>query len=85
MPMIRLYTCLFIVCVAAIANAQNVNTTFRSKIGYSGQTLANVWGYTAPDGREYALAGGSQGLIIVDITNPDAPKQIVQIPGPNSL
>jgi len=85
MLMIRLYTCLFIVCSAIIANAQNVNTTFRSKIGYSGQTLANVWGYTAPDGREYALAGGSQGLIIVDITNPDVPQQIVQIPGPNSL
>ncbi|MFZ4633170.1 MAG: choice-of-anchor B family protein [Saprospiraceae bacterium] len=83
--MIRLYTCLLFACVAGIATAQNVNTTFRSKLGYPGQTLANVWGYTAPDGREYALAGGSQGLIIVDITNPDAPQQIVQIPGPNSL
>ena len=64
--------------------AQNVNTTYRSKISYPGQTLANVWGYTS-GGKEYALVGGSQGLIIVDITNPDSPNQIVQIPGPNNL
>lgn len=65
-------------------SAQNINNTFRSKMTFPGQTLANVWGYTA-GGREYALAGGSLGLIIVDITNPDVPQQIVQIPGPTSL
>jgi len=64
--------------------AQNVNTTFRSKLTYPGQTLANVWGYESR-GREYALVGGAKGLIILDITNPDAPQQIVQIPGPNNL
>ena len=66
------------------APAQNTNTAFRAKITYPGQTLANVWGYAA-GGREYALAGGALGLIIVDVTNPDSPQQIVQIPGPNSL
>ncbi|MDO8366880.1 MAG: choice-of-anchor B family protein [Saprospiraceae bacterium] len=64
--------------------AQNINTAFRSKLTYPGQTLANVWGYESR-GREYALVGGAQGLIIVDITNPAAPQQIVQIPGPNNL
>ncbi|MFN0034640.1 MAG: choice-of-anchor B family protein [Saprospiraceae bacterium] len=64
--------------------AQNLNTTFRHKISYPGQTLANVWGHVA-DGKEYALVGGAQGLIILDITNPDAPQQIAQIPGPNNL
>jgi choice-of-anchor B domain-containing protein len=64
--------------------AQNFNTVLRAKMTFSGQTLANVWGYAAA-GREYALVGGSKGLIIVDITNPDAPQQIVQIPGPNNL
>ncbi|MBN8679591.1 MAG: choice-of-anchor B family protein [Chitinophagales bacterium] len=64
--------------------AQNVNTTFRSKLTYPGQTLANVWGYVSR-GHEYALVGGALGLIIVDITNPDVPQQIVQIPGPNNL
>ncbi|HRI61352.1 MAG TPA: choice-of-anchor B family protein, partial [Saprospiraceae bacterium] len=60
------------------------NTTFRSKLTYPNQTLANVWGYVA-GGKEYALVGGANGLIIVDITNPDVPQQIVQIPGPVSL
>lgn len=64
--------------------AQNVNTTFRSKLTYPGQTLANIWGYETR-GKEYALVGGSLGMIIVDITNPDTPHQIVQIPGPNNL
>lgn len=68
----------------ATAFGQNLNTTFRSKITYPGQTLANVWGYVA-GGKEYALLGGAQGLIIVDVTNPDVPQQIVQIPGPNNL
>ncbi|MFN0216278.1 MAG: choice-of-anchor B family protein [Saprospiraceae bacterium] len=64
--------------------SQNINNTFRSKVTYPGQTLANVWGYESR-GREYALVGGAQGLIILDITNPDIPQQIIQIPGPNNL
>ena len=42
-----------------------------------------LWGYTAPDGREYALLGGFTGTHIVDITE----KPIVEvafIPGPNN-
>jgi choice-of-anchor B domain-containing protein len=69
---------------AFVAQSQNLNTTFRSKIVYPSQTLANIWGHVA-GGKEYALLGGAQGLIIVDVTNPDAPQQIVQIPGPNNL
>ena len=65
-------------------SAQNLNTTFRTKLSYPGQTLANVWGYVA-DGKEYALVGGSKGLIILDITEPATPQQIVQIPGPDNL
>jgi choice-of-anchor B domain-containing protein len=65
-------------------SAQNVNNTYRSKLTFPGQTLANIWGYDYR-GKEYALVGAAQGLVIVDITNPDAPQQIVQIPGPNNL
>lgn len=49
------------------------------------QTLANICGYTAPNGNEYALLGGSSGMIIVDVTNPSNVTQIVQIPMVNSL
>ncbi len=66
-------------------NAQNLNTTFRSKISFPGQTLANVWGYSGRDGKEYALVGASKGIVIIDISNPDLPQQIVQIPGPDNL
>jgi choice-of-anchor B domain-containing protein len=65
--------------------AQNYNLVERSHMDWPGQTLANICGWTSPDGKEYALVGGSQGLIIVDISNPAAPVQIVQIPGPNNL
>lgn len=74
----------FLLLAAISVAAQNLNTTFRAKMTFPGQSLANVWGYVA-GGREYALLGGRQGLIIVDINNPDQPQQIVQIPGPNNL
>ncbi len=62
----------------------NYNAQFRSHTEFPGQTLANICGY-AKDGKEYALLGASKGLIIMDVTNPDEPKQIVQIPGPDNL
>lgn len=68
----------------AFAQLQNINFQLRSTMDFPGQTLANVCGYWQ-DGKEYALLGGSKGLIIVDITNPTAPQQIVQIPGPDNL
>ncbi|MBL7795304.1 MAG: choice-of-anchor B family protein [Saprospiraceae bacterium] len=64
--------------------SQNTNIIFRSKMTFPGQTVANVWGYSTTES-EYALIGASKGLIIADITDPDIPVQIVQIPGPNSL
>ncbi|MFN0016288.1 MAG: choice-of-anchor B family protein [Saprospiraceae bacterium] len=75
---------LWTLLLASTAFSQNTNVAFRSKMTFSGQTVANVWGYAA-NGREYALIGASKGLVIADITNPDEPVQIVQIPGPNSL
>ncbi len=64
--------------------AQNVNITQRAHVLYPNQTLANICGFVK-NKREYALLGGSKGVIIVDVTNPDVPKQIVQIPGINNL
>ncbi len=53
----------------------------RATKAFPGQTLANICGYWQ-NGQEYALLGGSNGMIIVDITNPASPQQIVQIPAP---
>lgn len=82
--MVRFYSLLLLLFCSVLAFGQNINTTFRSKMTFAGQTLANVWGYAA-GGKEYALLGAAKGLIIVDISNPDQPQQIVQIPGPNNL
>ncbi len=64
--------------------AQNYNLQLRSTLDFPGQTLANVSGFSQ-NGREYALVGASLGLAIVEVTNPNAPVLIVQIPGPNNL
>jgi len=63
--------------------AQNVNVTHRSTMTFDDQNLANIWGYSS-GGNEYALVGAEDGLIIVDVTVPDDPQEIVQIPGPSS-
>jgi choice-of-anchor B domain-containing protein len=64
-------------------SGQNYNFQKRSSLTFPGQELANICGYWQ-NGREYALVGGSKGLIIVDITNPDQPVQLIQIPGPDN-
>ncbi|MGH1365304.1 MAG: choice-of-anchor B family protein [Calditrichia bacterium] len=37
---------------------------------YSSTGYNDIWGYTAPDGREYALLGVLNGTSIIDITDP---------------
>jgi len=64
--------------------AQNFNITYRSKISYPGNSCANICGW-AGGGREYALVGASKGLGIVDVTDPDNPVKIVQLPGPDDF
>lgn len=72
------------VLVGAPANAApNHNVIFHSNLDqYAG--YANVWGYTAPSGDEYALLGATTGLSVINVTDPDAPFETGFIPGPNS-
>ena len=63
--------------------AQNRNIVERARVSFP-ETLANICGYVK-DGREYALLGGQKGMIIMEVTNPDAPKMIVRIPGIDNL
>jgi choice-of-anchor B domain-containing protein len=78
-----LHTILMLLSMSAFAQ-NNYNMKFRSHTEFPGQTLANICGY-AQNGREYALLGASKGMIIMDVTNPDSVKQIIQIPGPDNL
>ena len=49
-------------------------------VGYN-----DCWGYTAPDGREYALLGVLNGTSIVDITNTDSLVEVAFIPSTYSI
>ncbi len=80
----KIFTCLFALLAALNIHAQDYNIELRSSMEFPGQTLGNVHGYVQ-NGKEYALLGGQLGLIIVDVTDPDNPVQITQIPGSNSL
>lgn len=51
---------------------------------YASAGYNDVWGYTSPDGREYALLGVGSGTSIIDVTNPKAPVESAFIPGPFS-
>ncbi len=80
----KTFTCTIALLVSLFCQAQDYNIALRSVMEIPGQTLGNVWGYVQ-NGREYALLGGQLGLIIVDVTDPENPVQITQIPGPDNL
>ena len=64
--------------------AQNLNVTFRAQLPYPGQTCANICGYVDSLGNEYALVGASKGMSIVDVTVPNNPVKVKQVPGPDN-
>ncbi len=80
----NIFTFLLAILSVLGLKAQDFNMELRATMEFPGQTMANVWGYVQ-DGKEYALLGGQLGLIIVDVTDPENPVQITQIPGPNNL
>jgi choice-of-anchor B domain-containing protein len=76
--------CLFFLNFHLFAQSPTVNMQVRSRMTLLGQDGSNICGYAA-NGREYALVGTSGGSMIVDVTNPDVPKLIRQIPATNSI
>ncbi len=76
----------FTICLlfSGLITAQNLNVQFRSQLKYSGQSLANICGYVDKTGKEYALVATSKGTSIVDISNPDSPKEVKMVTGPSS-
>jgi choice-of-anchor B domain-containing protein len=53
--------------------------------GGAGTRCAGNWGYTAPDGRRFALTTTNLGLSIVEVTDPRHPRTIGLIAGPDNL
>lgn len=68
------------------AQPQSYHTSLFDKIdpdtGRDGRYSA-LWGYTAPDGREYAIVGGFRGTHIVDVTEKPI-REVAFIPGNQS-
>ena len=76
----------FVLLTVLWASAQSPkNLSMLSSMTFTGQTLAGCWHYNSTSGNEYAIVGASNGLVIVDITNPTTPNLVLQTPGPNSL
>lgn len=65
--------------------SQTSNTTFIANINdYPAIGYNDCWGYSAPNGNEYALLGVRNGTSIIDVTNPQNIVEKDFIPGPNS-
>jgi len=70
-------------CLSFYAQAQS-NIALRSSIAYE-QGTSDVWGYVDSLGKEYALVGLTDGLSIVEVTDPDNPQELFTIAGEESV
>ncbi len=68
----------------ASSNVSLYNWLDLTELGGAGNG-SDVWGYVSPSGREYALMGISNALVVVEVTNPASPVIIASIPHNNSL
>ncbi|MCK5942055.1 MAG: choice-of-anchor B family protein [Planctomycetes bacterium] len=57
---------------AASISAQGVNCALLGTFNNHGP-FNDIWGYTAPNGDEYALLCSTTGTVVVDVTNPSNP------------
>jgi choice-of-anchor B domain-containing protein len=72
---------LFLSISGFISQAQeNFNMQLRSHLPFPGKTCANIWGYANDSNDEFALVGTSTGMSIVDVTNPDSPELLFEVP-----
>lgn len=84
------YLCWLVVGVILRASAVAQPVTLLGSIApphgtTGGVSYAGCWGYTAPDGREYAILGTATGTSFIDITNVASPVEIGHIAGATSL
>ncbi len=76
---------LFFITFSIIISAQN-NVTFLSNLNpHPAAGYANIWGYVAPNGTEYALLGVGTGTSIISLADPSNPVECAFIPAPQSL
>jgi choice-of-anchor B domain-containing protein len=81
-PTIYMFRFTLSLCLAFVATALFSQKQLELVSQYEYASLANdVWGYTAPDGSEYALVGLRSGVSVMSLADPANPVEIQYIPG----
>lgn len=62
-----------------ISYSQNINLTFRSQMDFT-NAYSSLYGYVDDSGNEYALIGTWQGVSIINVTDPDNPVTVFDVP-----
>ena len=74
---------LFLLAVASPLLAQGVNCQLLGTMNLHAP-YNDIWGYAAPNGKEYAILMANTGTAIIDVTNPATPIERAFIVGPTS-
>ena len=69
----------------AVSAQDSLNINKIGRYDYGNIVGSDIWGYTAPDGSEYALMGLRNGLSIVNITQTPALNEVLRISGVPSV
>lgn len=64
------------VCLFSIFSIGQTNLELISNFTINDAQLNDIWGYAAPDGKEYALVCGEFGIHIIDVSEPGSPKLV---------
>lgn len=77
----KIFLLFILMCFVIEAQIQNVELLGHLN-PYPTKKYSSLWGYTAPNGREYALLGGENGTSIIDITDTPNLVEVDFVPGP---
>ncbi|MGH1365584.1 MAG: choice-of-anchor B family protein [Calditrichia bacterium] len=79
------FIALLILGITPLFSQGSPNVTLLQQFNlYPNSGYSDVWGYTAPDGREYALHGVRTGTSIIDISDDQAMYEVTFIPNATS-
>ncbi|HEY3249659.1 MAG TPA: choice-of-anchor B family protein [Ignavibacteria bacterium] len=74
-----------LICPLILSQPQSQNMRFYSNLNaHSNGQYSAIWGYVAPDGREYAILGCPTGTAFVDITDTTNIHEVDFLPGLSS-
>jgi len=82
---------LFAILISSLlvfTGSAQLNMQFLGRINYQqlhSVNLNDVWGYVDETGKEYALVGTTDGVSVVDVTDPANPLEVFWAPGMNSI